>query len=323
MRPTRPSDHPSRHPGDAAPAPVRVVVAVGDLVTGDLIQRSLASLSQDVTLVSSMAEAVNELESSGPSLWVIDDDLPLVRGLDLAGRVRAERPEAQVVLMTRNAETLSVVNRLRVERLRALGKPLDLEELRRSASLSLEALAPRESASSREELLRDLKRQNARFEERLRELEQQSETSRPPPAATDGQAPGVELPDGLNVLVVDDDPVTRRALRRKLGRQRVVTAENGLAATRELEKQKPDVIVSDLSMPEMDGLALADEVQKRWPELVDRIVFVSGAGSQIERAHSQAPERPILLKPVTGQGLESRIAEVLEQAMGKRGSEPT
>jgi hypothetical protein len=65
----------------------------------------------------------------------------------------------------------------------------------------------------------------------------------------------------------------------------------------------------------MDGLALADEVKRRWPDLADRIVFVSGAGQQIERAELEAPSQPILRKPIEGASLESRIVEVLEKAM--------
>jgi CheY-like chemotaxis protein len=123
------------------------------------------------------------------------------------------------------------------------------------------------------------------------------------------------LPEDLHVLVVDDDPLVRRAIARKFRRQQVTLAENGVAATRALEQSRPDVIVSDLKMPEMDGLALAEEVKRRWPELADRIVFVSGTGSQIQRAELEAPLQPVLRKPVEGRQLESRIAEVLEKAL--------
>jgi len=121
--------------------------------------------------------------------------------------------------------------------------------------------------------------------------------------------------NGNDVLVVDDDPLVRRAFARKFRRQQVTLAENGVAATRALEQSRPDVIVSDLKMPEMDGLALAEEVRRRWPELADRIVFVSGTGSQIQRAELEAPLQPVLRKPVEGRQLESRIAEVLEKAL--------
>jgi CheY-like chemotaxis protein len=116
------------------------------------------------------------------------------------------------------------------------------------------------------------------------------------------------------VLIVDDDPVVRRSLARSFKGHHVTTAENGRAATAEIERDKPDIIFSDLRMPEMDGLQLAEEVAVRWPDLKDRIVFVSGIDSHIERARNLAPEQPLLRKPVSSRELEERMNEVLEAA---------
>jgi CheY-like chemotaxis protein len=78
------------------------------------------------------------------------------------------------------------------------------------------------------------------------------------------------------------------------------------------------VIVSDLRMPEMNGFELAEEIRQRWPELGDRILFVSGVGTLIRRAEAEAPTQPVLRKPVDGDELANRIAEVLERAMQTR-----
>lgn len=318
MSANRPSDRPSRIPGDNAPQDCRILIAVGDLHAGEVIHGALSPLSREVDLVSSAAEAIAEMERREPTLLVVDDDLPLVRGLDVAGRIRAERADVDVILLTADPQTHSIVNRLRIERLRCLQKPCDLEQLRQAAGVALEALALRVTGASYEDLVAQLEQQGDRFEERLRDLERRDQSRDADPDSepdSDAVPPSDELPDGLRVLVVDDDPLVRRAMKRALRKQQVTTAENGLAATRQLELARPDVIVSDLRMPEMDGLALAEEVRRRWPELANRIVFVSGAGSQIERARVESPEQPIVRKPIDGQALESRIAEVLERAM--------
>jgi CheY-like chemotaxis protein len=78
------------------------------------------------------------------------------------------------------------------------------------------------------------------------------------------------------------------------------------------------VIISDLMMPEMDGIELAEEIKERWPDLSTRIVFVSGVPSQMERVRKVAPQQPLLTKPVSSGQLEARILEVLEAAIRRR-----
>lgn len=316
---------------DSAPHESGVVVAVGDVAAGQLVYEALQSLSPRIALVSSATEALREMDGVHPGLLVVDDELPLVRGLDLAGKVRSERSDVDVILLTEDETVASVVARLRVERIRCVPKPLDLERLRQAVSMSLRTLGQRRPGSAYDDLVAELEDQKTRFERRIKNLERKQSSHPPPPGPVVAQTPSevatvaegltpaatvdAALPDDLHVLVVDDDPLVRRALARRLSKQQVTLAENGVAATRELERSRPDVIVSDLRMPEMDGLALAEEVKRRWPELADRIVFVSGTGSQIQRAEVEAPSQPVLRKPVEGTVLENRIAEVLEKAM--------
>jgi CheY-like chemotaxis protein len=68
----------------------------------------------------------------------------------------------------------------------------------------------------------------------------------------------------IQVLVVDDDRVARSALVEVLRMEGhdVVGAENGQAALRALETFAADVIVSDLNMPEMDGVTFIELARK-------------------------------------------------------------
>lgn len=317
---------------DASRTSEGVVVAVGDIVTGQVIFDALRALSPRVVLVPSATEALREMDRAHPGVLVVDDELPLVRGLDLAGRVRGERPDVEVVLLTDDESVASLVARLRVERIRCLSKPVDLERLRQTVSSSLQSLSQLRPSSAYADILAELEDQKSRFERRIKNLERRRNSEPPPESASapPERAPDTQpetdrstddegaLPEDLRVLVVDDDPLVRRAMARRLSKQQVTLAQNGVEATRELERSRPDVIVSDLRMPEMDGLAFAREVRERWPELAERIVFVSGTGSHIERAGIEAPEQPVLRKPVQGTELENRIAEVLEKAMLSR-----
>ena len=79
------------------------------------------------------------------------------------------------------------------------------------------------------------------------------------------------MPAGFNyrLLVVDNDPgilETSAAILRQKGYE-VRTAEDGFAALAELRRSLPDVIISDLSMPNMSGFELFSVVRRRFPQI--------------------------------------------------------
>ena len=83
--------------------------------------------------------------------------------------------------------------------------------------------------------------------------------------ATDGLS--IECPprlDGVRVLVVDDDFDTRQMLKAVLSECQadVITASSAAEAIKEIQQRKPDVLVSDLGMPEQDGYELIKQVRE-------------------------------------------------------------
>ncbi len=83
---------------------------------------------------------------------------------------------------------------------------------------------------------------------------------------------------GHTILVVEDDATTLNAIQDLLEAQkyRVLTASNGNDAMQifELNPGAIDLLVSDMVMPEMGGLALYNQVKDRWPQV--KILFVTG-----------------------------------------------
>jgi len=79
------------------------------------------------------------------------------------------------------------------------------------------------------------------------------------------------------VLVVDDEPGIRESMAMFLtaAGYEVSTAEHGFDALLQLRSATPDVIISDLNMPQMSGFEFLSVVRRRFPEIL--VVAVSGA----------------------------------------------
>ena len=82
---------------------------------------------------------------------------------------------------------------------------------------------------------------------------------------------------GQQILVVDDEPSIREslALLLSLAGYEVATAEDGFDALLQIKRSLPDVIVSDLNMPQMSGFEFLSVVRRRFPQIP--VVAMSGA----------------------------------------------
>ena len=99
--------------------------------------------------------------------------------------------------------------------------------------------------------------------------------------------------------------------------QVVGEASNGVMALEEIEKKKPDVLITDIRMPGMDGLELMKEIRKK--KLDTKVVLVSGYA---EFDYSQKAIRmgavDYLLKPVEAETF-AKVLENLEKMLDERG----
>jgi CheY-like chemotaxis protein len=121
-----------------------------------------------------------------------------------------------------------------------------------------------------------------------------------------------------HVLLVDDDATVRQILARELAEEgcRVTEAAEGAAALALLDSGTDiDILVSDLAMPGLDGVALIREVQRRRPKL-PAVLITGYAGDAAALAIGQGSPGPFILvrKPVTGARLADRIGALLQGA---------
>ncbi len=119
------------------------------------------------------------------------------------------------------------------------------------------------------------------------------------------------------VLVVDDDPPLRRMLARTLAAEgyEVTVAADGGAALAEAERAAPDVIVLDVAMPALDGLAVCRRL--RGKGLPTPILMLTARDAVPDRvAGLEAGADDYLIKPFAVQELIARL-----RALTRRGSD--
>ena len=122
------------------------------------------------------------------------------------------------------------------------------------------------------------------------------------------------MADAATVLIVDDDPSLRRTLELRLREEgfRVLVADSGEAALAALAVERPALVVTDLRMPGMDGLALFAAVRRDFPLLP---VIILTAHGTIPDAVA-AVRRGVfgyLTKPFEAQALLAQVRRALAQ----------
>ena len=116
-----------------------------------------------------------------------------------------------------------------------------------------------------------------------------------------------------SVLVVDDEPEIRATLTDILvgARHRVVCAASGREALDCLATDHYDVILTDIRMAELDGRALYQQIQQRWPARAARVVFVTGDTLASDlREFVDGSGQPVIEKPFLPNEVRRVVAQL-------------
>ena len=119
-----------------------------------------------------------------------------------------------------------------------------------------------------------------------------------------------------DILVVDDEPMIREGLKVALEMEghKALTACDGNEAIRIAEERKPHLIITDIIMPESDGIEVITVVKEKNPKI--KILAISGGGRISAKDHlkiaKQLGASGVLAKPFSTEELISEINRLFE-----------
>lgn len=117
------------------------------------------------------------------------------------------------------------------------------------------------------------------------------------------------------ILVIDDEPTVRRYFARvlELAGYDVDVAENGREGMRMFRAHRPDLVITDILMPESDGIETITELKKDFPDT--KIIAISGGGAVGPTGYLKAAEllgaNVVLEKPIKATQLREAVNEIL------------
>jgi len=119
----------------------------------------------------------------------------------------------------------------------------------------------------------------------------------------------------MKILVIDDDDQMRKLLRQVMewANYEVIEASNGREGMQQCRKQTPDLVITDLIMPEQEGLETIALFKKDYPQL--KIIAISGGGRIGPEAYLPAAQElgadKVFSKPFDVRELAEAVKELL------------
>lgn len=130
------------------------------------------------------------------------------------------------------------------------------------------------------------------------------------------------MDEKLRVMIADDEPmvcvVVQHSIHwQELGMELTGVAHDGLELLEKIKEKKPDIVITDISMPELSGLELIEQIRKE--NLECKFIIISGY-RQFEYAHKALKNNvdDYLLKPINEQELNESLLRLKTEITGER-----
>lgn len=215
-------------------------------------------------------EALENLDHNPPDVMVLDLRMPGMGGMALLERVRRDYPETQVIIVTGHGGTMAEREARAKGAFEYFQKPVETPDLISAIRRAWEATKAfwRESQEEFERSMTGAAMAEAG-------LPREAEAVAAPPEPVKKRLPR----GGLKVLLVDDEEdfvntLAERLELRDLGSDTALSGEEALSI---LEEDPPDVMILDLNLPGMDGMAVLKQVKEKYPRI--QVIILTGHGT--------------------------------------------
>ncbi len=119
----------------------------------------------------------------------------------------------------------------------------------------------------------------------------------------------------MRLLIVDDSSIMRRTIEKNLSHydlEIIGMAANGVEALDIVQREKPDVVTLDITMPEMDGLTCLERMMEIHPDV--RVMIITALSDKLTGLLAlDKGARGFLYKPVTSDDLEKAFDKLLKR----------
>ncbi len=117
----------------------------------------------------------------------------------------------------------------------------------------------------------------------------------------------------IRILLAEDEEAMRAYLARALENAgfEVVAVDRGTAAVPLLEREYFDLLLSDIVMPEMDGIELAQRCSEVSPHT--KVIFITGFAGVMVKANQEMPQAKVLSKPFHLRDLVLEVQQLFSQ----------
>lgn len=115
------------------------------------------------------------------------------------------------------------------------------------------------------------------------------------------------------ILLAEDDRAVREFVSRALRQDGhdITAVGDGQQALSALEKRRYDMLLADIVMPQLDGIALALKAAKEYPDLP--VLLMTGYAAERQRAHNlDALSQDVISKPFTLQEIRDAVRRMLD-----------
>ena len=118
----------------------------------------------------------------------------------------------------------------------------------------------------------------------------------------------------IKILIVDDDPAMRDLLRMQIASFGLdhMTAKDGLEAVEKLKQDDYTIVLTDMMMPNMDGMQLLNHIRENYPDI--EVVVITGYGDTFSYTDViEAGASDFLKKPYRANELEAKLNRVIRE----------